>query len=70
MRESWSADITDISKFKKSLKTVLFERALPAAKLFYCFVVTVVLFLLYCFYVLLYDPIWQVTYRSCEVVYQ
>jgi len=34
---AWSAlpaslhDITDISKFKKSLKTILFERAFPAA---------------------------------------
>ena len=40
-------DITDIGRFKKSLKTVLFERAFPDAKLFYCFVVTVVLFF-YC----------------------
>jgi len=36
-------DITDTSKFKKSLKTILFQRAFPAA--FYCFVVTGVLFL-------------------------
>ena len=34
---------------RRRLKTILFQRAFPAAELFYCFVVTVVLFLLYCF---------------------
>ena len=37
--ESYNSAILDISKFKKSLKTVLFERAFPAA----CFTVSLLL---------------------------